>query len=231
VPRPVRGLASTACGTDAARQESIVQNTLLASSIAAGVFLAAALPAQAAVAYNEALSGDLSNSGAAPTSFAVASGSNQVLGTTGNPGTGVDRDYFSFTVPTGQLLVGITVLPGTTFLGGAALSFIGIQAGSAVTVSPTGGTAAGLLGWTHYRASDIGNDILTRMGTPAAGSSGFAAPLGAGTYSFWVQEISAGTASYGFDFQLAPVPEPGTTALFGAGLALLAWRGCRARRG
>jgi hypothetical protein len=59
------------------------------------------------------------------------------------------------------------------------------------------------------------------MGSAGDGASGFTAPLPSGTYSFWVQEASAGTVNYGFDFTIA-TPEPGSQAMLLVGLALLA---------
>ena len=181
--------------------------------------------AHAAVVYNEAASGDLSNSGASPTFVAMASSAtNTVLGSTGNPGTGTDRDYFRFTVPAGQMLTAITVAPGTVALG--AVSFIGLQAGAQVT-APVNGPATVLLGWTHYAGSDIGNNILPTMGL-GAGAIGFVGALGAGSYAIWIQDFGAGTAPYGFDFTLAPVPEAPAALMLAAGLAAL--YGLRRRR-
>src|SRR5262249_34295553 len=143
---------------------------------------------QAGVIYNESVSGDLSNSGLAPTAVTVALGSNTLFGATGNPGTGTDRDYFTFTVPNGLLLTSITVLPGT--VSGGALSFIGIQAGPQVTLPTNTQTAAGLLGWWHYSPIDINQNILGEAGIPANGSIGFTGSLGPGTYSFWIQDFN-----------------------------------------
>ena len=197
------------------------------SRLLCSILIALAGPAaMAAVVYDEAVAGDLANSGLSPTFISLAAGSNQVWGTSGNPGSGADRDYFTFTLPAGLELVSLTVLPGTTFLGPSLLSFIAVQAGNQVTVNPTGGSATGLLGWTHYGPADINNNILPNMGVPAAGSSGFAPPLAAGSYAFWIQETGAGTSNYRFDFRVAVVPEPSSTAFLLAGLAglgLLRW--------
>src|SRR5690348_2858829 len=168
----------------------------------AGACLFAAT-AQAGVVYSESVSGDLSGSGLSPTLITVALGSNQVFGTTGRAAGVVDLDYFRLTVPVGEVLTGITILPGTAGLGALGDSFIGMQAGSQVTVLPTATDATGLLGWFHYDAGDIGTNILPLMGTSGFGSTGFTPPLPAGSYSFWVQELSTGTAPYGFDFALA----------------------------
>ncbi|MFM9915690.1 MAG: hypothetical protein ACKVOX_07770, partial [Rhizobacter sp.] len=63
-----------------------------------------AASAQSATAWDESVSGDLSNSGLAPTPLVFVVGTNRVTGTTGNSGQGVDRDYFKFTVPPGMEL-------------------------------------------------------------------------------------------------------------------------------
>jgi hypothetical protein len=157
-----------------------------------------------AIDYNEATSGDLSNNRLSTTSLGTLTpGSNDVFGTTGNAG-GVDRDYFTFHVPPGFQLASLTVLPQTT--SGGAFSFIGMQAGSQITVPFNATSAAGLLGWTHYRPADINTNILPRMGVPANGSTGFTPPLNAGSYSFWIQDVSAGTFAYRFRFEVQSAP-------------------------
>ena len=187
---------------------------LFAVSLASG--------AQAATAWDEAVSGDLANLGATPTAVSFAAGSNLVRGSTGRDGAGVvDRDYFTFTVAPGWQLETLTVLPGSTFLGGAAASFIAMQTGPVMTVDPTSGSAAGLLGWWLYNENDIGNDILQQMGS-SPGAVGYSGPLPAGTYTVWVQETGTGVAAYGFDFAVTQVPEPASALLLLAGVAGLA---------
>jgi hypothetical protein len=176
--------------------------------------------------YNESVSGDLSNSGLTPTLLTVLLGSNDVFGTTGKTGTVIDRDYFTFTVPVGLELTAITVLPGTETLGTLGESFIGIESGPQVTVSTAATDATGLLGWDHYGSADIGVNILPLMGTSGLGSTGFTGPLPSGTYSFWVQEASAGTVPYGLEFTVA-TPEPASWTMLLTGLAALAGKTAR----
>jgi hypothetical protein len=194
----------------------------LAGLLALGVSAAAG----AATVYDESVNGDLADTGTPlPTAISVGAGSNEIFGTTGKRLGVIDRDYFTITVAPGWQLSSITLLPGTGVIG--SLSFIGVQAGTLVTVDPDGGSATGLLGWVHYSTADIGSDILPAIGTAGNGASGFTPPLPAGSYAFWVQDTGTGRVDYGFDLGITAVPEPASAATLLAGLALL---GLRRRR-
>jgi len=178
--------------------------------------------ARADVVYDETAMGDLSNSGLAPTTITLHSGANQIWGTTGRA-TAVDRDYLTVTVPSGFTLNSLIELPGTTSGG---VSFIGLQAGNQVTLPTNATSAAGLLGWYHYGPTNVGSDLFPLMEVASNGSSGFTAPLGAGSYSFWIQDFNPGSFTYGFELGLAPaagvpVPEPSTYGMVGGALVLL----------
>ncbi len=188
----------------------------LARSFAALALLGSAWPIWAATAWDESQSGDFSGDGLAPTAVVMSLGSNVILGSTGDSGMGVDRDYFRFTVPDGAALTGLVVLPNTTVSGGS--SFIGLQVGPQLTVSPTGAGASALLGFMHYGGDSVGQNLLPSL------ASGLGGTLPSGTYSVWIQEIG-GPASYGFDFTITAVPEPGIGVLMAAGLlGLASWR-------
>lgn len=208
---------------DSARAKSAPRRRCL-SWAGAALFLpvvAASAPAQATVVYDESLSGDLSNSGAAPSPVVFAAGDNQVFGTTGRGTDGVvDRDYLTFTLLPDHWLTGLEVLQGTTSIGAATVSFLGIQSGSQVTVDPTMPSAGDLLGWRHYGPGDIGSDILSQVGA-GAGAQGFTPPLGPGTYSVWIQETGTGSASYAFNFLVASVPEPASWAMMIVGFGAI----------
>lgn len=172
--------------------------------------------------------GDFSSNWLAPTGLSFTTDSNQVFGTLIRTSTTTpdDKDYFTFTVPTGNQIIAINVLPGTIAGGGGGVSFIGIAAGSTVidpNTTPNSALAAGLLGYTLYGAGDIGKSILPRMASsnsivPAA--QGFSV-LGPGTYTIWIQEGATGTFPYGFDIVIG-TPEPATVMLMAASLALIA---------
>ena len=199
----------------------------------AAASLAVSSPAFAASTYSENVSGDLSSNGLSPTAINLAFGNNMIEGTTGRSAAGaIDRDYFTFTLATGQALDAIQILTGTTTLG---FSFIGVQSGNQLTLDPASADATGLLGWYHYSGADVGSDILDNIGVAANGSTGFNGPLGPGTYTFWIQEASPGPrVRYRFNFVVGnfvgEVPEPGTWAMMLLGFGAVGYAIRRRRR-
>lgn len=173
---------------------------------------AGAVSAQSSTVWDESLQGDLSSTGLQPTSLAMAAGANRILGVVGDGGLGVDRDYFSFTVPVGAVLSAVMLLNNTFVSGGA--SFIAIQAGPQVSVTPTGGGADALLGYGHYTTDQVNTDILPSI------VFGPVSTLPSGVYSVWVQD-TGGPAPYGFDFIMTAVPEPAALGMMLAGLVLV----------
>ena len=131
----------------------------------------------------------------------------------------MDRHCFTITIPSGFVVSSRTVLAGTAALGDG--SFVGLMSGSTFTVPPDTSSASGLLGWTLFGDNQIGEDLLPTMGVSFFGSSGFAT-LGAGSYTFSVQETAVGTSVARLALQVSAVPEPATALSLLAGLGLLA---------
>lgn len=174
--------------------------------------LAAGLSAagHAATTWDEASQGDLSNDRLHPTALVMSAGDNTVLGTVGDAGSGVDRDYFKFQVPAGLALQAIVLLGNTAISG--SKGFIALQDGPQMLTTPGGAGVEHLLGLLHYEPQMVGQDLLAPMALRFSGA------LPAGTYTTWVQE-TGGVVPYGLNFVMAPVPEPGAGALWLAGLA------------
>jgi hypothetical protein len=99
---------------------------------------------------------------------------------------------------------------GTTSVGGVA--FLGVQVGGQVTVPVSPSDATGLLGWIHYFGVTADADILEALGSNGFGATDFIPPLPSGDYAFWIQDTGLGSASYGFDIVISPVPEPRVAA-------------------
>lgn len=187
------------------------------------VSLTLASRASAGVAYDEGVSGDLSNNGLAPTAVTISGGSNWIVGSTGRPPTaGPDRDYFTVDVPTGFVLSDIVEVAGT--VAGGNFSFFGMEAGNQLTVASNAVDATGLLGWTHYVSAAADVDLFPTLGTPSMGSTGFSGALPPGSYSFWIQDFNVGAVPYTFDLELTQAvgtaPDSSPTVLLG-GLAFV----------
>jgi PEP-CTERM motif len=203
-----------------------VELSALAGAVVAIGTLGLAGPSHAVhIAWDESVNGEASKNGLAPTVVSFIAGGNEISGTIGRNVAGgpINPDYYTFTVPAGVLLTAIMVdvappdPPDNE-------SFIGIEAGTQITLPLNPPDATGLLGWWHYGIGDLGSDILGKMSVPMNGSSGFTPPLGPGNYAIWIEETSVESLAYGFDFVLAP--EPATLALLGSALAAfgLIWR-------
>jgi len=200
--------------------------------------LLAAAPAKATI-YNEAVSGDLSNSPAAPTALTLTPGSNSVIGTVnGFPPGGTDpQDWVSFTIPTGFVM---TSYVNAKYVSSDPQGFTGFQFGSSFSgdvfdpLSYAGyahfGTAAQNPDGNPTSSSTVGVNLLPLMADPsfAPGTTGFTPPLGAGTYTFLIQQGDPSTTGYRFNMNVrsVQVPEPGSSfCLLGmGGLAILALR-------
>jgi hypothetical protein len=178
----------------------------------------AALPAMAQ-GWDESVNGDLSNDRLAPTSVTLGATSTTVSAVTGRG----DLDYLTFTVPAGMTLNAILV---SSFSGNDPTGFMGLQAGSTMTVDPSAPVVGDLLGWTHFGLLEAiqGTNLVTRLGD-GAGAIGFDGPLPAGTYTLWLQQLGD-PMTYTLDFSLVPTP---SAALLG-GLGMLAATTRRTRR-
>jgi hypothetical protein len=164
----------------------------------AGVVFAACVSI-AGVNYNEATGGDISDDGFNPLALVLGPGSNVVRGKFGPSGVEEvpDLDYVSVTVAEGWRLSRMNVVEADV---GGAVSFIAVQGGAVFTEPYTTRDPSSLLGWSHFGTTSVGLDLLPEMGL-GGGAIGFAPPLGAGVYTFWIMELDmAFEHSYGFDF-------------------------------
>ena len=181
---------------------------VLASMIASG--------AAAEVVYDEAIDGELSNFGFAPTYIQFGAGSNDVLFVTDQDGD--DRDFFTFTIEAGFQLSGL-VLNAFDTDNEFNLAFMSINPGNVLPFDPDSPVTEELLGYTLFDEGDVGSDLFLEMGQ-AFSTIGFDGPLGPGDYTIWAQETSPAVDTWNLGFIVTPVPAPGALAVLGlAGLA------------
>lgn len=189
-------------------------------AIIAGVLCAPHATAGGVVVWDESVDGDLSDDWLAPTQLAPF-GIGQSIVTMSvvdsNEPFG-DRDYFTITIPDGFELFSIDLLLLDAD-GGDDIAFIGIQAGDQVTVDPLFPNPAPLLGFMLTQQMNVGGDILGIM----IGEDNL--PLGAGQYSFWVQQTGQDLTTLSLGFNVGIIPAPGS-----AGLLALAGFGVMRRR-
>jgi len=164
------------------------------------LLVALAVPAGAAVVHNETVNGDLSSNAAAPTALVFAVGGNIVTGTVSNPGT-PDRDYLTFTIPLGQILISLNLITFTpNNLGFAAFNL------GATSFVPSVATAANFLAGIHPSGLDVGNDLMPLfVSSSVTGNSLSSANLPPGTYSFLIQQTNNIVQSYSLEFVIDSV--------------------------
>jgi hypothetical protein len=174
-----------------------------------------------AATYDESVLGDLSSDPASPTPFTLALGTNSILGTVGS-GAGADSfDAVSITVPAEMSLVAFV---NSVYFGSDNQDFIGFHSGASFAGSPF--TSSNYMGLAHFGTSatnagvgnppgaptsTVGLDLLPVMNSEglAVGASGFASPLGPGTYTFVIGELTVDQNEFPtYRFDVSVVPEP-----------------------
>lgn len=164
--------------------------------------------ARAGLIWNESVDGDLSDSQAAPNVLILESGVSSLVGTVG--GGSDPTDWVAMTVPVGFTLDSIEL---ASYASADARAFIGFQEGVSFVGSPF--VPNSYAGYAHFGPGGpgvVGIDLIpifadNSPGGSSDGAVGFAQPLGAGTYTFLIQQLGAPT-NYQFDYQVSPIPEP-----------------------
>ncbi|MEO1495975.1 MAG: PEP-CTERM sorting domain-containing protein [Planctomycetota bacterium] len=177
-------------------------------------------------AFDESVSGDLSDGGAeapSPVSFVV--GSNVVTGSVASGSIGDTRDYWTFDIDPGLQLEAVLLLEyddpnslaGTLMDGNRG--FYSLLDGVSGAI-PGAGFAN--LGGNHLDPLGFGADLLAPIAAGGiSGGTGFDTPLGPGTYTFQVQQTGSPVSNYSLSFVIAPIPEPATAWLLTFGLTTI----------
>ena len=192
-------------------------------------------PCIASPVWDEGTDGSLSTDRFTPTNLGILSvGDNHLSGTTVS---GISK-FFTLTINDGHTFEKLWV---DSWESEDDLGFLGIVTGNTFSVDPASPDVTQLLGYTHYGAAHVNQDILPAKGS-GPGSQGFTAPLGPGDYSFWVRQGGADPASWTFNFEVSAsvsddngggsgeeaIPEP-TTLLIWCVLGGLGLLVCRRR--
>jgi hypothetical protein len=187
-----------------------------------------------ATTYNEVAQGDLSGQSNEPTNIgALETGSNYVIGDSIPSGslipdghgalTNQDNDFFTFTVPKGDVLSAFDLVNDSTITSGDRF-FLGIYDGATSPVDPSNPTPAGLLGYTLPGTTQIGKNLLPDLaasdeaGFPAL-TNHFSGDLGAGQYTVWLVDGDA-PVHYDLDLGISAAPEPEMWLLMILGVGL-----------
>lgn len=145
--------------------------------------------AEAASLWNETINGDLSDDGLNPTALgALQVGTNSLKATFNAGTTNPSPDYFTFAVPEGLVLEEIILRSWSSSPTFEDIAFIGMQEGTLFdfVVPPDRGSAAGLLGWSHLRSTQLNtNKVLFEM------SVANLSPTVSGVANFYNQEADS----------------------------------------
>lgn len=188
-----------------------------------------ATPTWGGVILDEDFGSDLSNNPAVPTRLAFEPGDNEVYGRIGasyDPERG-DLDFLTFTLGPGEQLEGIYLLEFSPSFDAA---FHALAEGP-TSVAPTSASPSDFVGLAHLAGNDASINRLSELGNGHSQLGGdpaddFTGPLGAGTYTYLIQQNGGSRGDYqryGLNFVVGRgVPEPGTAWMLVAGVLVAA---------
>ncbi len=166
-------------------------------------FVCCANNARGGMLYDEAIHGDLSGDRFSPSVLEFGLNENILRGSVG---PAAEDDVFTFTLPPETYLASVVLLE---YSSPANTSFLGVQH------SDVYGSSFNHWGYVSFGQDHLGNDLLSSM----AESRGlFEAPLGPGTYTWWIDEYTQ-LETYALRFDI--VPEPSTAFMLLSALGLL----------
>ena len=155
--------------------------------------------------YDEAVDGDLSDDNLAPTTISLPSSGTFTIAA-GQAGTPRDIDYVTINVPAGSQLDSF-FLDAYTENQADGGAFFGIGTGTSLPGTPGNQGAGDLIGGLLFDETEIGTDILASS-NGGSGTAGFTAPLGAGDYTLWFNQLGGTVNTFEATFNLSEVVIP-----------------------
>lgn len=181
---------------------------IVLSGLAIGLLVVAGETLRADIVWDEAINGDLSSDPEIPTPLTFTKGLNTMRGSLSEP-DGDLRDYVTFTIGPNQFLNAIFLDAFTP----EGISFQALNEGNTSFI-PDFGTAGNFLGLDVVSHEMVGTDMMPGLAAAQFGNIGFSIPLGPGTYTYLIQEVTPGESrDYQISFQV--IPEPSSAGLFG----------------
>lgn len=152
-----------------------------------------------------------SNEPQAPTSLSFSAGDNTISGQVAAPRN--TRDFVTFSVPEGHELTEIRV--DSWQAEGDNIGFVHIDEGTQ-TVIPSEDTTLDFLGGAHISTELFGptDNLLTSLSNAVQGGTGFNAPLGAGDYTFNVQQTGPQESTYTLTFVIEEKAQESTSTTY-----------------
>ncbi len=179
-------------------------------------------PAFAQVVYDDAINGNASSDGANPTNVAFNVGSNIINGTVTTPSN--TRNFYTFSIGALETLSAINLdsISVTTAFGDPSRDpgFFALVSGTR-SANPARGFAN--LGGGLFDPSNAGANLLDIAFSDITDGTGIPSTIGAGDYTFVIQQTGSEFSNFSLDFVVAnvsAVPEPSSAVLL-SGLTLL----------
>ena len=203
-----------------------LRRTVLAA-LAIALFAGLATSANAQVVFDDAVNGNASGDGDAPTEVTFSLGSNIINGTVTSPDN--TRNYYTFTIGAGQELSAINLDSISVSVGDPVVDnpadpgFFALVAGTTSVVPNSSDDLPDFvnLGGDLFAPADAGADLLARIADGGISSGSGFSNIGAGDYTFVIQQTGPEASSFSLDFQVTTaVPEP-TSGILLAGLGLV----------
>jgi hypothetical protein len=169
--------------------------------LGAVAFVTTVVTPSLAIAYDEAVDGDLSGMAASPTPVTFVLGTNVVAGRVTSSVPADTRDYLTFTIPAGRQLTALRLVSW----GGGNTGFHAINAG-ATSFEPSTATDNNFLGGDHILPNAAPAEVLVELLDGDTAGVGTTAPLGPGAYSYVIQQTGPQLSDYRLEFVVSAAP-------------------------